>query len=78
MIKDIELNPQFRKALELMENTGNNVFITGKAGTEKATLLEYFRSITTKNIVVLAPTGVAVELKRLSLLNGMFTGFHGT
>ena len=42
-----------------MENTSKNVFITGKAGTGKSTLLDYFRSITKKTIVVLAPTGVA-------------------
>jgi ATP-dependent DNA helicase PIF1 len=59
MIKNIEINPQFEKALYLMEETSRNVFITGKAGTGKSTLLEYFRSITSKNIVVLAPTGVA-------------------
>lgn len=59
MIKNIEINPQFEKALHLMEQTNRNIFITGKAGTGKSTLLEYFRSITTKNIVVLAPTGVA-------------------
>src|SRR5258708_5533740 len=55
----IELNEQFQKALNLMENTKENVFVTGKAGTGKSTLLTYFRSITKKNIVVLAPTGVA-------------------
>ena len=59
MIKDIEINPQFAKALELMEEGSGNVFVTGRAGTGKSTLLEYFRSITSKNIVVLAPTGVA-------------------
>lgn len=59
MIKNIEINPQFEKALHLMEQTDRNIFITGKAGTGKSTLLEYFRSITSKNIVVLAPTGVA-------------------
>ena len=59
MIKNIEINSQFEKALHLMEQTNRNVFITGKAGTGKSTLLEYFRSITSKNIVVLAPTGVA-------------------
>jgi len=59
LIKNIEINPQFEKALHLMEQTNRNVFITGKAGTGKSTLLEYFRSITSKNIVVLAPTGVA-------------------
>ncbi|PMQ00870.1 MAG: AAA family ATPase [Dictyoglomus sp. NZ13-RE01] len=56
---DIEFNEQFKKALDLMENTNKNVFITGKAGTGKSTLLNYFRSITKKNIVVLAPTGVS-------------------
>ena len=42
-----------------MENTSRNLFITGKAGTGKSTLLSYFRDHTTKNVVVLAPTGVA-------------------
>ncbi len=55
----IEINPEFRRALDLMEKTDGHVFITGKAGTGKSTLLELFRSITTKRIAVLAPTGVA-------------------
>ncbi|MEN2983571.1 MAG: AAA family ATPase [Dictyoglomaceae bacterium] len=55
----IELNEQFKKALDLMENTNKNVFITGKAGTGKSTLLQYFRETTNKEIVVLAPTGVS-------------------
>jgi ATP-dependent DNA helicase PIF1 len=58
-LKKIELNPEFTKALDLMENTSKNIFITGKAGTGKSTLLEYFRNTTKKKIVVLAPTGVA-------------------
>jgi len=55
----IELNPLFKQALKLMEETNENIFITGRAGTGKSTLLDYFRSTTKKNIVVLAPTGVA-------------------
>lgn len=42
-----------------MEETNRHVFITGKAGTGKSTLLEYFRQNTRKDVAVLAPTGVA-------------------
>lgn len=42
-----------------MEDTNRHVFITGKAGTGKSTLLEYFRQNTRKDVAVLAPTGVA-------------------
>ena len=42
-----------------MENSGKSIFITGRAGTGKSTLLSYFRIITKKKVVVLAPTGVA-------------------
>ena len=55
----IELNPQFKRALDLMEHTSGDVFITGRAGTGKSTLLTYFRRHTKKKVVVLAPTGVA-------------------
>jgi len=55
----IEINEQFKKALDLLNNSKQNVFITGKAGTGKSTLLEYFRNHTKKKIAVLAPTGVA-------------------
>lgn len=55
----IEINNEFRLALDLLQNSSKNVFITGKAGTGKSTLLEYFRQQTNKNVVVLAPTGVA-------------------
>ncbi len=55
----IELNNQFRQALELMENTSKSVFVTGRAGTGKSTLLTHFRQSTKKKVAVLAPTGVA-------------------
>ncbi|MEK7158602.1 MAG: AAA family ATPase, partial [Patescibacteria group bacterium] len=58
-MQSIELNDRFRHALELMENTSTSLFVTGRAGTGKSTLLSYFRDHTKKNIVVLAPTGVA-------------------
>ncbi len=55
----IEINNQFRQALDLMGNTRKNVFITGRAGTGKSTLLNYFRKSSRKKTAFLAPTGVA-------------------
>ncbi len=55
----IEINEQFRQALDIMENGNRSIFITGRAGTGKSTLLDYFRTITKKKVAVLAPTGVA-------------------
>ncbi len=55
--KNIELNEQFVKSLNFMELNTRNIFITGKAGTGKSTLLTYFRRNTQKKIAVLAPTG---------------------
>lgn len=58
-IASIEINVDFARALHFLEDTNMNMFITGRAGTGKSTLLQYFRERTKKNVVVLAPTGVA-------------------
>lgn len=55
----IEINGRLALALDVMENTDRCLFITGKAGTGKSTLLTHFCSTTQKKPVVLAPTGVA-------------------
>ena len=55
----LDFNPEFEQAIRLMEETGQSLFITGKAGTGKSTLLDYFCNNTRKKPVVLAPTGVA-------------------
>lgn len=57
--KPLELNTDFQYALDQLEKTMNSMFITGKAGTGKSTLLKLFRDTTRKNTVVLAPTGLA-------------------
>lgn len=73
--QSIELNDLFRHALHFMEDTDKNVFITGRAGTGKSTLLQYFRDHTKKNIAVLAPTGVAaVNIKGQTIHS--FFGFR--
>lgn len=53
------MTPDFIRALEMMENTSDHIFITGRAGTGKSTLLNLFRESTKKNVAILAPTGVA-------------------
>ncbi len=55
----IEITPEFKRALSVMEGTRKNLLLTGRAGTGKSTLLRHFRDNTDKNAVVLAPTGVA-------------------
>ncbi len=46
-------------ALKKMENSSENYFITGKAGTGKSFLLDAFKKSTRKKNLVLAPTGIA-------------------
>lgn len=71
-IKQIDLNPQFQKALGLMENSRKNIFLTGRAGTGKSTLLNHFRNTTKKKVVVLAPTGVAALNVRGQTIHSFF------
>lgn len=46
-------------AKEYMLHTGRHLFLTGKAGSGKTTLLKEIIDSTDKNVVVVAPTGVA-------------------
>ena len=56
---DIILSDEAQRILDLIESSSKNIFLTGRAGTGKSTLLRYFRATTKKNTVFLAPTGVA-------------------
>ncbi len=54
-----ETNIEFNYASDFVKHTDKLVYLTGKAGTGKTTFLRYIRETTTKNTVILAPTGVA-------------------
>ncbi|MBC8296834.1 MAG: AAA family ATPase, partial [Pelagibacterales bacterium] len=54
-----ELNDNFKEIIRDFENYSNHLFITGKAGTGKSSLINYIRKKTKKNLVVLAPTAIA-------------------
>lgn len=54
------LTSEMKKAVEIVENTTFPLFITGKAGTGKTTLLKYMMAkVKNKNFAVAASTGVA-------------------
>ncbi len=53
------LDEEQQKAFDIMENTNQNIFISGKAGTGKSFLLEVFVRASNKKVLKLAPTGVA-------------------
>lgn len=59
MPKQLDINADFKKAFDIIENSRRHLFITGKAGAGKSTLLEYCRDNCRKNMVIIAPTGVA-------------------
>jgi GTPase SAR1 family protein len=46
-------------ALRFINQTNRSIFLTGKAGTGKTTLLKEIIRTTQKNVVVVAPTGIA-------------------
>ena len=58
-LDQIDLNAEFRHTLDLIEHDCPCLFLTGKAGTGKSTLLHYLRETTDRATAVLAPTGVA-------------------
>jgi ATP-dependent exoDNAse (exonuclease V) alpha subunit len=76
---DIELSDEFKATIERMENSSENLFITGRAGTGKSTLLKYFRATTKKSVVVVAPTGVAAVNVQGQTIHSFFKfGIHPT
>lgn len=53
------LTSEMKEALHLVNCTSNNLYITGKAGTGKTTLLKHMVANCHKNVAVVAPTGIA-------------------
>lgn len=57
--KGITPTPAFERAARFLEQPGGNLFVTGRAGTGKSTLLKALRDAYADRMVVLAPTGLA-------------------
>lgn len=52
-------NKELELAIQFIEKTDRNLFITGKAGTGKTTFLHKIKNQSLKRMVIVAPTGVA-------------------
>ncbi|WP_165063156.1 ATP-dependent DNA helicase [Marisediminicola senii] len=53
------LSAEQQALFDAIETTREHIFVTGRAGTGKSTLLNYLSANTSKQLVVSAPTGVA-------------------
>lgn len=58
-MSQITITDDMKKAVELIEQTNQHIFITGKAGTGKTTFLRYIVSNIKKRFVISASTGIA-------------------
>ncbi|WP_370296499.1 ATP-dependent RecD-like DNA helicase [Agromyces sp. LHK192] len=58
-VPDVTLTPEQAAVFDAIEHTREHVFVTGRAGTGKSTLLTHLNWHTQKQIVICAPTGVA-------------------
>lgn len=55
----LQLTPEQQGVFDAIEGTREHLFVTGRAGTGKSTLLNHLSWHTTKQLVICAPTGVA-------------------
>lgn len=55
----LKLSAEQELVYERIENSREHIFVTGRAGTGKSTLLSYLAWHTSKQIAICAPTGVA-------------------
>lgn len=58
-LEAIEVTREYRLIGEVLDSGFPIVFVSGKAGTGKSTLIQYLRHVIQKNVAVVAPTGVA-------------------
>ncbi len=68
----LALSEEFKAVIDQLEHTKDSLFITGRAGTGKSTLLQLFRNTTRKVCAVLAPTGIAALNVRGQTLHSFF------
>lgn len=68
----ITLNAEQTALLVEMDQGKDHLFISGRAGTGKSTLLQYFVNYTSKSVAVVAPTGIAAVNVRGQTIHSFF------
>ncbi len=59
MAETIQLTPEFERAMDHVKRERGSIFVTGRAGTGKSTLLKALRETVNLKTAVAAPTGLA-------------------
>ncbi|MCU1598638.1 MAG: helicase [Glaciihabitans sp.] len=59
VVNQLTLSPEQQAVFDAIETTREHIFVTGRAGTGKSTLLNHLAWNTSKQVVICAPTGVA-------------------
>jgi ATP-dependent exoDNAse (exonuclease V) alpha subunit len=72
MTKKFKLSKEQSALFDLIESTREHIFITGRAGTGKSTLLNYLTENTSKQVAVCAPTGVAALNVQGTTIHSLF------
>ncbi len=65
-------NRELEKAFDYIQNTHQNIFLTGKAGTGKTTFLHRIKQECIKNLAVVAPTGIAAINAKGMTIHSLF------
>lgn len=71
-VEEVTFEGKAAQVLDLMLHSGQSLFITGKAGTGKSTLLRHFVATTQKRVAVLTPTGIAAINVRGQTIHSFF------
>ena len=69
---NIKLSDEQQSLYRTIESSNQHFFISGKAGTGKSVLLKHFAASTKKQIVVVAPTGVAAMNVKGQTIHSLF------
>jgi ATP-dependent DNA helicase PIF1 len=69
---DITLSAEQEALFQVMEQTRQHMFVTGRAGAGKSVLLRHFREQTKKRVVIAAPTGIAALNVRGQTIHSLF------